>query len=199
VQVFLIHGMGRTSLSLAWLARRLRQAGHEPSSFGYLVHRDSLEVIAAAWATHIRDRATSEGYAVIGHSLGNVITRMALPHLVGLTHFVMLAPPNRVPVMATTFAPSPIFRAVTGDAGLKLRDPQFFASLTKPPTKTLIVAGSGGPRSSWLPFRGEVNDGVVAMSESALPGVPMVTVPAVHTLIMNHAQTIERTLAFLRS
>lgn len=203
MRVFLVHGMGRTPISMALLARRLRAGGHRPSAFGYFVTRDPLEKIAERLVAHVeetrREDDASEGFAVIGHSLGNVITRMALPSLPSLSRFVMLAPPNRPPVMAQSLSDNPVFRALTRDAGKKLVDEDFFAQLPLPSAPTLIVAGTRGPKLRWLPLADRPSDGVVGVDETRLQGVPHVEVPAIHTFIMNDREVARLTLRFLET
>ncbi len=209
MRVFLIHGMGRTPLSFALLRRRLQTAGHEVTLFHYLVLRESLEQVSLRFAEQLAaHRSTalahgqSESFAVIGHSLGNVITRMCLP-LSGLQRFVMLAPPNRPPVMARTLTQSrvlrPFFAALTRDAGKKLTDDDFFARLPVPDVPSLVIAGNHGPRQPWLPFNGAPSDGVVAVEETILPGVPHVEVQALHTFIMNDLRVARIILRFLET
>ena len=185
---------------MALLARRLRAAGHKPSAFGYLVTRDPLDKIAERFIAHVeqtRRDDDDQGFAVIGHSLGNVITRMALPALPALSRFIMLAPPNRPPVMAVALAGNPVFRALTRDAGNKLVDDEFFARLPMPSAPTLIVAGTRGPKARWSPLAGRVSDGVLGVDETRLDGVPNIEVPALHTFIMNDAEVARLTLQFL--
>jgi hypothetical protein len=201
VQVFLIHGMGRTRASLLLLGRRLEQAGHSVSSFGYMVARDPLDVIAHKFRAHLEQHARGE-FAIIGHSLGNVVTRMLLPlsgALEGkLSRLIMLAPPNQPPVIARALDGNPIFSALTKDAGKKLADAAFYARLPLPSVPTLIVAGRRGPKASWLPpFRGRPSDGVVCVEETRLPGVPHVEVPAIHTFIMNDKEVFALAVRFL--
>lgn len=195
--------MGRTPLSLALLARRLRAAGHTPSSFGYFVSRDPLARIAERFVAHVenvrRQDQDAGGFAVVGHSLGNVITRMALPGLPELARFVMLAPPNRPPVMAQSLAANPVFRALTRDAGDKLLDEDFFARLPVPTAPTLIVAGTRGPKVRWLPLADRASDGVVSVDETRLASLPHLEVPAIHTFIMNDAEVARVTLRFLET
>ena len=205
MRVFLIHGMGRTSASMALLGRRLRLAGHVTSSFGYLVSRQSLDDIVNRWVEHIErnlrpaDDDDDGTFAVVGHSLGNLITRKALPRLPGLVRFVMLAPPNHPPAMARALERSPVFRALTQDAGTKLLDVDvgFFAGLPVPTVPTLIVAGDGGPRFARTPWKGAANDGVVSVDECRLAGIECVVVDAIHTLIMNQRAVAGLTLRFL--
>jgi pimeloyl-ACP methyl ester carboxylesterase len=209
VRVFLIHGMGRSRASMALLSARLRRAGHPVSSFGYLVLKDSLDDIAAQWADHIARQlktsrrgagapvAAPEPYAIIGHSLGNIITRHATEQLpAGLSRFVMLAPPNNSPVMARWLQENPVFKALTRDGGQKLASPAFYEQLSRPDVPTLIIAGDKGPRLSWLPFDGE-HDGLVGLDEARLDGVPLHVVPAMHTFIMNHPQVTRVIHTFL--
>ncbi len=202
MRVFLIHGMGRTQVSMALLARRLRAAGHHTSSYSYYVSRDPLARIAEGLVTHV-ERALDDGhdrqFAVIGPSLGNIVTRMALPRLQGLRRVVMLAPPNHPPVLARTLQGNPLFRALARDAGQKLSDEDFYRRLPIPTAPTLIVAGTRGPRAPWLPFAGRASDGVVGVDETRLPGVEHVEVPAIHTFIMNDAEVARLTLRFLEA
>lgn len=58
MRVLLVHGMARTTLSLAGLARSLRHQGHEPISTGYVA---ALESFSTVW-----DRAPNGG--IVGES-----------------------------------------------------------------------------------------------------------------------------------
>lgn len=189
---------------MALLARRLRAAAarHDVEAWGYFVSRDALDVIAHQWASFVLAKAKGEPFAIIGHSLGNVITRLALPALdeaQQLQRFIMLAPPNQPPVMARALDGNPIFKVLTRDAGRKLLDEAFYARLPVPPPScaTLVIAGNRGPSLKWLPFRGEPSDGVVRVEETRLPGVPHVEVPAVHTFIMNDGDVARLVVKFL--
>jgi triacylglycerol lipase len=213
MRVFLIHGMGRTPASFALLRHRLRRAGHDVRGFHYMVTRESLAEVAARFRARVLGDAGAargarnvagdvdvEPYAIVGHSLGNVITRLCLP-LPGLCRFVMLAPPNRPPVLARALQRSrllrPVFRALTQDAGDKLGDDDFYAGLPIPDVPSLVVAGNHGPRQRWLPFAGAASDGVVAVDETRLPGIPHVEVRALHTFLMNDARVARLVLDFL--
>ncbi len=205
VRVVLIHGMGRTSVSLALLAARLRAAGHSTSSFGYFVSRDALDVIADRFVDHIARGGGVDGdYAIVGHSLGCIVTRMVLERLPGLQRVVMLAPPNHPPALARLLQNNPVFRALTQDAGRRLADAEgFYADLPRPAHPTLVVAGTAGPRFARSPWQGAANDGIVGVDETFLgeaeaqPHVQHIQVPAVHTLIMNSAEVTGHILRFL--
>ncbi|MFZ9887804.1 MAG: esterase/lipase family protein [Myxococcota bacterium] len=208
MRVFLIHGMGRSRASLFWLATRLRRAGHTPSLFGYRVSTQSLEHIAEAWRKHIHrvrahdvsDDETRGGYAVVGHSLGNIITRCASDRLPeGFHRFVMLAPPNQPPRLAGLLRNRLLYRGLAADAGQRLADPDFYAQLPIPKVPTLVIAGDAGRLSPILPYgTGDGSDGVVGIDETRLP-TPHVhrVVPAMHTFIMNSPEVARIICEFL--
>lgn len=190
----LIHGMGRSPRSLALLGFRLRRAGMTTISFGYHVREAPLSHIAARFAAFVRERARGP-YAIVSHSLGGVITRLASAELPGgLTSIAMLAPPNRPPRLAARLGGHAAFRVFTGDAGQRLRDPDFYDALPTPRAPTLVIAGTVGPR---FPFEGQPSDGVVALDETYLPGAEHRAVAAIHTLIMNDAAATQAILGHL--
>lgn len=200
-QIFLVHGMGRTPRSLALLAWRLERAGLRTSRFGYRVRGQPLDQIAARFASHVREHAMGP-YAIVAHSLGNVITRLASPQLPeGFAHFVMLAPPNSSPRLARLLGQHGlargIFGALTEDAGVRLASPAFYETLPIPRVPTLIFAGTAGPRATWLPFAGARSDGIVAVDETHLPGAEHREVDAIHTFIMNDASVTQAIVDFV--
>lgn len=208
MRVFLIHGMGRSRASLLLLASRLQRAGFAPSTFGYTVSRDSLDRIRDRFVAHIegvlaKDRQASGEeevpYAIIGHSLGNIITRYATERLPpGLCRFVMLAPPNQRPKLARSLKDNPVYRLLTGDAGQRLADEAFYARLLAPRVPTLVFAGDVGARGRFLPFGAGESDGVVAVEETRLSGEHVHrVVPAVHTFIMNDREVTRMICEFL--
>lgn len=207
MRVFLIHGMGRSRASMALLALRLARQGHAPALFGYGVRRQTLEEIVDRFVDTVRAKVEApetgngtrtEPYAVVGHSLGNVITRLASPRLPpGFARFVMLAPPNRPPALARAMRENPFFRRATHDAGRKLTDGAFFEEVPIPDVPSLIIAGTRGPRAAWLPFGGAPNDSIVGVEETRLPGVPSVEVHGVHTFLMNRRDVFALVRGFL--
>jgi len=200
-QIFLVHGMGRTQRSLALLAWRLERAGLRTSRFGYRVRQQPLDQIAARFAAHVREHANGP-YAIVGHSLGNVITRLASPQLPsGFANFVMLAPPNQSPRLARLLGAHELarglFGALTSDAGRCLANPAFYETLPVPAVPTLVFAGTAGPRARWLPFAGERSDGIVSVKETFLPGAEHREVDAIHTFIMNDASVTQAIVDFV--
>ncbi len=141
MRVFLLHGMARTPASMLVLAARLRRAGYPVALFGYSVSVETLEAIVERFVERVqREIAAGEEFAVVGHSLGNVITRLASPRLPpGFCRFVMLAPPNGSAKSATVLRRNPLFRALTRDTGQRLGDPEFFATLPRPAVPLSLI------------------------------------------------------------
>lgn len=178
--------MGRSPVGLLPLGRYLRQFGHTTSFFGYSVALHSFEENAARLLFHLKKNAEPEGYAIVAHSLGGVLTRYICPELpTGFRKFVMLGTPNRPVVMARRWATNRLYLRLTGTSGQHLGDEEFYRRLPVPAVPSLVIAGNFGRSDRLSPFAGAPNDGIVSVEETRLPGAEHVEVGAVHTWIMN--------------
>ena len=189
MQVLLIHGLARTSLSLLKLEARLRQAGHQTEHFGYFACVDSFDVIVSRLQQRSQMMADRGAYGVVAHSLGGILTRAALGSAIvpPPEHVVMLGPPNQMPRLAPIAWHLPPFRWYTGQCGFNLTCPAFYKTLSSLNSPYTIVAGTNGPRGALSPFGDEVNDGIVALSETRLSAEDnIVQLPVWHTFMMNH-------------
>ncbi len=190
---------------MSLLGHRLRRAGHRTTHFGYQVVTADLETIRDRFVERVlrvlaEDAAdgVAPRYAVVAHSLGGVITRLAAPALPpGFCRFAMLGVPNRSPATARALGRNPLYRLLAGDAGRKLADPAFFERLPVPDVPSLLIAGTRGPRAAWLPAGPEPNDGIVRVSETGLDGVPRVLVRGIHTFLMSRRDVFEAVRDFL--
>ncbi|HYF62184.1 MAG TPA: alpha/beta fold hydrolase [Herpetosiphonaceae bacterium] len=191
MHLILIHGQGRTSRSLRLLGWRLQRAGHAVQYFGYSTQRERFGDISARLVAGL-DRLAGAPYAVVGHSLGGILTRAALPLVARPPeHLVMLGPPNNPPLLARMLKDNPLYQRLTADCGQKLADEEFYAALPRPAVPTTIFAGTAGPCGRWSPFGFEPNDGVVSVAETSLgPEYPTVLIPNIHTFIMNSGEVV---------
>ena len=201
MRILLVHGLGRTPLSMRRLGGRLRRAGHVPGYFGYYPWRESWARIVARLTMRVVElESRTEPWAAVGHSLGGLLLREATSrspcqHLLGL---VMLGTPNRPPRMARRTVPIIPLRWFLGDCLTRLADPHFVASVPAPPVPYTIVAGTRGIYGVASPFGGELNDGVVALGETRLlPEDAVWTFPVSHTFIMNDRGVGEAVIAAL--
>lgn len=191
LDVILIHGMGRTPLSMALLQNRLRAAGFKPSLFGYSATLERFVPCTARLVAKIRQTTGNRPYALVGHSLGTVLIRGALPELTAnppLACF-FLAPPSVACRAARFFAGNPLYKLLMGEMGQQLADEAFMAGLPKPLANTWVVAGTKGLGERFSPFGAEPNDGILSVAETQVgPEIPLIQIPATHTFIMNSPQ-----------
>jgi pimeloyl-ACP methyl ester carboxylesterase len=194
MRVLLVHGLGRTPLSLLGLARDLRRAGHKPEICAYVGAIESYNNIAGRVRRRLQAAAAAgEPYAAIGHSLGGLILRTALADWpAGLplpSCLVMLGTPSRPPRLARRFQHWRLYRWVNGESGQLLAQPEFFAGLPVPTIPLTVIAGTRAWLRGLSLFDGQPNDGVVAVAETHLsPYGRVIELPASHTFMMNHPQ-----------
>ena len=200
MRVILVHGLGRSRLSLLLLAHRLCRSGHTPELFPYSALMETHERIVSRLVTRLRGLAAKgEEVGLVGHSFGGLLLREALAAAPGLRakHLVMLATPNRQPRLAPrVYARFPL-SFLRGTCAQRLADGSWFRSLPVPAIPYTIVAGTGGWRGRLFPFGHEPNDVALAVSETIINDEDRpVLVPALHRFIMHrcsvHRLIVER-------
>jgi hypothetical protein len=190
MQILLLHGMGRTAFSMRRLAHDLRRSGHRVEVLAYLAALERFEGIVDRVGRHIGALGARGAYVVIGHSLGGLLVRAALARSTGSfplpAHLIMLGTPNRPPRLARHFGRLWPYRWINGECGQVLARPDFFQCLPPLSVPYTIIAGTGGPCGRWSPFGTELNDGLVAVSETLVsPADQPITFPVRHTFMMN--------------
>lgn len=196
MKIVLIHGLGHTSLSLLSLEWRLRQVGWVTEQFAYVAFLESYFQIVERLRQRLQEIANRGSYSIVAHSLGGLLTRSALARAEFPLpkHIVMLGTPNRLPRLATLawqFAP---FQWFSGQCGFHLANPKFFAQLPPLQSAYTIIAGTEGLTGFWSPFGFEVNDGIVALSETMiLDSDRPLMLPVNHAFMMN-VLTVQETI-----
>jgi len=198
MRAILIHGMGRTPLAMSILAARLQASGIRPHLFGYSVTFERWDACIQRLEHFITKRVKTNEYIMVGHSLGSILTRAVLPRMAHQpAACFFLASPTQVCKAAGNFAHYRLAKLLMGEIGQQLADKHFMESLPLTSVPIKVYAGTAGPRGRYSPFGEELNDGVLTVSETLLPGVPVQTVSVIHTFIMNSkvvAQDIIRTV-----
>jgi hypothetical protein len=196
--VVLLHGMGRSWISMSLLGHRLKRRGYETHLFGYRPRRPTLDDLSLSLRRFVVERVRAEVYHFIGHSLGNVIVRNGFREgfRPGLGRMVMLAPPNRPARLAANLRDNRVFRYWTGDSGQKLADPEFYRTLPVPQVEFGVIVGDRGHQIGFE----EPNDGVVSVEGAKLEGMSdFIVLHHTHTLIMMARDTAELCHRFLSS
>jgi pimeloyl-ACP methyl ester carboxylesterase len=203
MQALLVHGMGRTPLSMLRLRRKLRRAGHTVDVLGYMTAVEPFAKIVLRVQERFARTAARGPYVVVGHSLGGLLTRAALgsrpSSFTWPAHLIMLGTPNRPPRQARRYGKLLAYRWINGECGQLLTRKEFFAQLPPMSIPYTIVAGTrGGPGRS--AFGDEPNDGLVAVSETLIaPSDTPITVPVRHTFMMNDRRVLAVILQVLES
>jgi len=173
MRVVLVHGLGRTPLSMVRLARSLRRAGHATELIGYIAALESFECIRSRVRARLLAPAAAGPYAAVGHSLAGLLLRAALadfPPSAPLPRLlVTLGTPTRPPRLARLLRNVWLYRRLAGECGQLLADADFLASLHVPCVPSIAIAGTRGWPQHVGPFRGAPNDGVVALDETTQP------------------------------
>ena len=185
--VVLIHGMGRTPISMAPLEIALRRSGYRVLNVGYNSQRPSVAEIGQQLADAVRaetDRQPARRVHVVGHSLGTVATRWMLTHdpPAAPGRVVMLAPPNRGSHSADTWAR--------------------WIGWSLPPIRELQTTGGpavelGIPDGAQVAVIAGDRDGKVRVEETCLDGAEHVVVPSRHTFITMRPRVIGLVRTFL--
>jgi hypothetical protein len=204
--VLLLHGLGRTSMSMATMARQLERDGFRVTRLAYPSTDATIEVLTRDHLTPAVEPCYQDHCRVlhlVSHSLGGILIRQylqthALP--VG-SRIVMLSPPNQGSEIADYLKSYGIYHWITGPAGQQLGTqadsvPNQLAPVDVP---IGIIAG----RTSWNPLFSYVipgpDDGKVAVTHARLEEMAdFLVVPAGHTFIMNDDTVIAQTIHFLR-
>lgn len=187
--VVLVHGMGRTTVSMWRMERSLEEAGYEVLNWGYSSTCCDIAELGARLREDIAERLDGRPARVhfVGHSLGTVLIRSALnddaaPDSVG--RIVLLAPPSRGARSADLTAP--------------------LLGWLMPPLQELSTADSSTARTLPWPPLSEIAviagryDGKVSPHEARLDGAYLIVLPATHTFLMMRADAIRATIEFLR-
>lgn len=199
-----VHGMGRSPLSGWPMLWRLRRAGLRVGSFGYVASVEDFAVIKKRLTLKLLALAEGEDYVLIGHSLGGVLIRAAInampPGVKRPVHIFLLGSPQRPVLLAQRFRGNRLYRALTRDCGQLLGSEARMSEVAPVSVTTTSIAGVRGPKSKRAPFFGELNDGVVTVSEVGAEWIgDQVQVPVIHTFLPMSKRVTEIILARLAS
>ena len=202
--VILIHGLGRTPLSMKRLEWTLERAGYQVVNLRYPSRRFNVERLAEDYLDKaVVARSEAGRIDFVTHSLGSIVLReyLAGHAMTNLGRVVMLAPPNHGSALADRLKQSALGRWILGPAGCELGTgaselPERLGPAHFQPG--VIAADSAFHRWLYRAFSGP-NDGKVSVESAKLEGMAdSLVVPGSHTWIMWRAETSRQVLAFLQ-
>lgn len=203
--VVLLHGLGRTALSMKRIEWALENEGFRVINVSYPSTRLSVQG-AAQWLRELlRQRITDQTATVhfVTHSLGGIILRQSHSDhpIQNLGRVVMLAPPNQGSQLADRLKNNRLFRTLTGPAGQQLgTGADSVPSQLGPADFQLgIIAGDRSLNpwlSRWIPGP---DDGKVSVEATRLKGTrDFLLVHRTHTWMMWRHDVIRAVAEFLR-
>jgi len=192
--VILAHGLGRSRLSMYLLGRRLARDGFEVEYFSYSPLVETHEEIISRLTLWMGKLASAKSeVGLVGHSFGGLLFREALGRVpeLNVRHLIMLGTPHRSPRLALIYQYPPL-NLLRGGIGRRLASRRWFSSLPPIEVPYTIVSGTMGWRGKLSPFESELNDGIVAVSETLLSDRDRpILVPSIHTFLMNNPAVTE--------
>jgi hypothetical protein len=185
--VVLVHGMGRSKLSMFIMGRSLERAGYRVLNWGYNSTAPGVPVLGERLAAKVRSQqGAAPRVHFVTHSLGSIIVRWTLANdpPPALGRVVMMAPPNQGSRSADRYTP--------------------WVGWLLPPIRELRTEAGTTARTLALPAGAEVGviagerDAKVSVAESHLEGErDHVVVSSWHTFIMNRGDVRRLVARFL--
>ena len=201
----LLHGLGRTHLSMSLLGSTLKKHDYAVVNYSYPSTKKSIDAISAEYIEPMINECImqhqSTDIVFITHSLGGIVLQKYLEHheIPLLTHIVMLGPPNHGSPIVDKLQNVWLFQALLGPSGQALSSSKADYMLSKKRSyRVSIIAGNVHftPFSSW--FFNEPNDGKVSVSSAYMEGADdFIGLPVTHTFMMNHASVQKNILNLL--
>lgn len=204
MQALFVHGMGRSSLSGWRLLVRLKARDITPHAFGYVATFQSFASIRKRLVAKIHTLSADDDYVLVGHSLGGVLLRAAVASLPAGTrpprHIFLLGSPIRPARLAQKLQRNWIYRVLAGDCGQLLASSTRMAQIEAGSAPTTSILGVTGWKGWLNPFQGELNDGIVSVSEAGATWIAgEIRIPTIHTYLPSNSRVCKIILARIAS
>jgi pimeloyl-ACP methyl ester carboxylesterase len=204
--VVLLHGLGRTTGSMVFMAERLAEAGYHVVNIPYPSRKQSIQTLVENLQKNLSECCMQSASRLhfVTHSLGGILVRAYLsdsrPDNLG--RVVMLSPPNQGSDVVDFFGKYRLFSYFFGPAAAELgTDAQSFPGRLGPADFEVgIITGDRtiDPISSWL-IDGD-DDGKVSIEQAKLEGMAAFRVVHVsHAFIMKDPTVVSEVIYFLRN
>jgi triacylglycerol esterase/lipase EstA (alpha/beta hydrolase family) len=206
--VVLLHGMARTSRSMAGMARHLEREGFAVLNVDYKSRRKTLDDLAREVRETLSrsfEAAAAPRLHFVTHSMGGLVARRLIQQdrPANLGRVVMLGTPHRGSEIADFLKGWPLYKKFYGPAGQELTTDH---QARKFPDRDIdfelgAIAGTAAflsPVSGLLLPR--PNDGTVSVESTKLPGMKAhLALPVTHTFMMDNSAVQRQTAAFLKA
>jgi len=204
--VILLHGLGRTPLSMKRIEWTLRKQNYRVINVRYPSTRVSIQDAADHWLGDVLKNQITDSAAkvhFVAHSLGGIVLRQYLSdhEIPNLGRVVMLAPPNHGSELADRLRNNCLYRLVTGPAGQQLGTGETSVPCRLGPIdfELGVIAGDRSLNplfSLWIPG---ADDGKVSVSSAKMSGADFLLVHHSHTWMAWSAKVNAAITQFFRA
>jgi triacylglycerol lipase len=204
--IVLIHGLGRTTLSMRRMERELEKQGYHVLNFTYpstrLPIERAAELLDRTVTQHALDRAPRLHF--VTHSLGGIVLRQYLKvsHPWNLGRVVMLAPPNHGSELVDRLKENLFFKLFTGPAAQQLgTDPMSMPARLGPATFDVgVMAGDRSLNPLFSACIPGPADGKVPVASTQLDGMrDFLLVHHTHTWMTWRMEVIRAVVCYLQT
>jgi hypothetical protein len=204
--VILLHGLCRTSRSMAPLQKALANAGYQVHNLDYPSRSANIETLAETVigpAVEACQKAGAQRIDFVTHSLGGILVRCYLARhpIPQLGRVVMLAPPNQGSEIVDRLGGWWLFKKINGPAGNELGTGVNSLPNRLGPVNYCVGVIAGSRTINWinsLMIPG-TDDGKVSLERTKLAGMSdYLVIPATHPFIMRNRTAIRQTICFLQ-
>jgi hypothetical protein len=205
-EVILLHGLCRTSRSMAKMAHALTGAGYQVQNVSYPSRTASVRQLAddaIGKAVGNCERAGATKIHFVTDSLGGIMVRsyLARHSVPSLGRVVMLAPPNQGSEVVDKLGGWWLFKWINGPAGNELGTDKNSTPNKLGPVNYPVGVIAGDRSINWINslLIHCRDDGKVSVERTKLAGMSdHIVIHTAHPFIMRNREAIRQTIQFLR-
>jgi len=204
--VILLHGLARTSRSMAKLEKNLSQQGYSVINMDYPSTKHTVEFLAEEYLGRIIKRCSGVAHSkvhLVTHSLGGIIVRYYLKYhqLSNLGRVVMLSPPNQGSEIVDYMKDTPLYKRINGPAGQQLGTDKNSIPLRLGPVdfELGVIAGNRTFDPLFSLMIPGPDDGKVSVKRAKVAGMAdFLIMRYSHSFVMQKDDVIEQVIHFLK-